>query len=322
MLNKKVSIIVPVYNVEKFIHKCVNSLRNQTYKNIEIILVEDGSPDKSGEICDVFAKEDNRIKVIHKENGGVSSARNLGLKVAKGDYVCFVDSDDWVSEVFVEKLIDGIKNSDLVVSDFYKITENNEEYQSIGFSNEEFSLDSNDKKDLNNIWKLINDGVVWNKLYKKDLITFKFDETLKLSEDYLFNLNYLKNAKNITHKKCGLYFYNLQNEQQVTKRLKHNLDIDKKIYNLADKCIKERFKNAVIQNWFNGTRLYSYVLCVLDSTKSFKDNKKSLKVLRESLDMQELISGYKGYKIREKLINGLFKMKLYLLIYWLRKIYY
>lgn len=101
-----ISVIVPVYKVEAYLKECIDSIRNQTYRNLEIILVDDGSPDKSGEMCDALAKEDPRIRVIHKENGGLSSARNAGLDVANGEYVSFVDSDDWISLDMYQRLMD------------------------------------------------------------------------------------------------------------------------------------------------------------------------------------------------------------------------
>ena len=100
-----ISVIVPVYKVEKYLHECVESIRNQTYRNLEILLVDDGSPDKSGEMCDALALEDSRIRVIHKENGGLSSARNAGLDVATGEYVSFVDSDDWITHDMYQRLL-------------------------------------------------------------------------------------------------------------------------------------------------------------------------------------------------------------------------
>lgn len=96
MMQPLISVIVPVYKVEKYLERCVTSIQNQTYTNLEIILVDDGSPDRSGELCEELAKQDSRIRVLHKENGGLSSARNAGLKIAKGQYVGFVDSDDWI----------------------------------------------------------------------------------------------------------------------------------------------------------------------------------------------------------------------------------
>ena len=108
---KKISVIIPVYKVEKYLDRCIESIVNQTYKNLEIILVDDGSPDASPEICDKWAKKDNRIKVIHKPNGGVSSARNLGIEKSTGDYITFVDSDDTIEPETYEKCIFELKNN-------------------------------------------------------------------------------------------------------------------------------------------------------------------------------------------------------------------
>lgn len=104
MESSKISIIVPVYKVEQYLERCVKSLINQTYKNIEIILVDDGSPDQCPKMCDDYASEDSRIKVIHKKNGGLSDARNAGLDAATGEFIAFVDSDDWVEIDFIETL--------------------------------------------------------------------------------------------------------------------------------------------------------------------------------------------------------------------------
>ena len=124
-MKELVSIIVPVYNLEKYIEKCVRSLLQQTYTNVEIILVDDGSRDESGEICDRLASEDSRIKVIHKENGGLSSARNCGIENATGEYIMFVDGDDFISELMVEKLYVALKDNcaDISVCCFKNIYE-------------------------------------------------------------------------------------------------------------------------------------------------------------------------------------------------------
>ena len=117
-----ISIIVPVYRTEKYLDRCVESIVNQTYKNLEIILVDDGSPDDCPKMCDEWAKKDKRIKVIHKENGGVSSARNIGIKSAKGKYIGFVDSDDYIEKEMYESLIDVLnknKNLDYIYCDIY-----------------------------------------------------------------------------------------------------------------------------------------------------------------------------------------------------------
>ena len=113
----KVSIILPIYNVEKYLNKCVDSIRNQTYRNLEIILVDDGSKDSSGKICDELSNQDSRLKVVHKKNGGLASARNSGYEVATGEYVMYIDSDDCVKEDTVKKCVDAIERdkSDVVI---------------------------------------------------------------------------------------------------------------------------------------------------------------------------------------------------------------
>ena len=109
---KKVSIIIPVYKVEKYIDQCLESVTNQTYSNLEIILVDDGSPDNCPEICEQWKRRDDRIRVIHQENQGVSSARNAALKVMTGDYIMFVDPDDWIASEMVEKLVGGVDSAE------------------------------------------------------------------------------------------------------------------------------------------------------------------------------------------------------------------
>ena len=122
-----VSVIVPVYNVEKYLRRCLESVINQTYKKLEIILVDDGSTDRSGEICDEYAKKDKRIKVIHKENGGLSSARNVGADVARGEFACYVDSDDKITKDYVSYLLGLIKeyNTDVAIATYSIVTKSN-----------------------------------------------------------------------------------------------------------------------------------------------------------------------------------------------------
>ena len=119
----KISIIVPVYNVEEYIHRCIDSILAQTFTDFELILVNDGSHDQCGKICDEYAENDSRIKVIHKKNGGLSDARNAGLEIAQGEYIGFVDSDDYIEHDMYEKLIEACKeyNSKLAMCGRYKV---------------------------------------------------------------------------------------------------------------------------------------------------------------------------------------------------------
>ena len=116
-MEKLISIIIPIYNVEKYLKKCIESVINQTYKNIEIILINDGSTDGSGKICDEYAIKDKRIKVSHNENGGVAVARNKGIKMSTGDYIVFVDSDDFISNEYCEKMLEAVlrNNADIAI---------------------------------------------------------------------------------------------------------------------------------------------------------------------------------------------------------------
>ena len=110
-MNELISVIIPVYNAEKYLNRCLDSVLNNTYKNLEVILVDDGSTDMSGRICDEYAKKDCRIRVLHKENGGTARARNTGLKIAKGDYIAFVDNDDFVHPCFYEYMLSSMESS-------------------------------------------------------------------------------------------------------------------------------------------------------------------------------------------------------------------
>ena len=118
-----VSIVVPIYKVEQYLERCVQSICNQTYPKLEIILVDDGSPDQCGELCEMYAKKDERIRVVHKENGGLSDARNEGVKYATGKYILFVDSDDYIAEDLVEKTVEvaETQNCDIVLFDYYYV---------------------------------------------------------------------------------------------------------------------------------------------------------------------------------------------------------
>ena len=193
-----ISIIVPVYKVEKYLRRCVDSIINQTYKNLEIILVDDGSPDNCPAICDEYAKKDNRIKVIHKENGGVSSARNEGLKNATGDFICFVDSDDYVDNNYVEKLLNGFSDDvDIVISMYRVIDNESRETKTHRFVDEVKTVFIDENFDF----RIMNCNCsVWGKLFKKDLLSNQlFSEKIHFGEDALFVAEMITKSKAIRH---------------------------------------------------------------------------------------------------------------------------
>ncbi|MDE6870705.1 MAG: glycosyltransferase [Bacteroidales bacterium] len=199
------SIIVPVYNVESYLHRCVDSLLGQSYKDIEIILVDDGSTDKSPAICDWYAANDPRVKVIHKENEGQSAARNDALGIAEGEYIGFVDSDDWVEVNYCEVLVSIIENSDLAICSHRILTEENK------ITDKLYGKGIVRKLDENALWQEIFcklNNAVWNKLYRKDLIQgISFPLGIFHGEDLLFNLEYINRCKTAAITDLQLYNY-------------------------------------------------------------------------------------------------------------------
>ncbi len=205
-----ISIIVPVYSVEKYLERCVKSLVVQTYQNIEIILVDDGSPDNSGKLCDELAKTDNRIRVIHKENVGVSSARNVALGQAQGKYIGFMDSDDWVEPNMFSALVQALENNkaQLVSCDLFQESENIENSYTHQETAECEVIEVKEPYyDIIAITQIA--GYLCNKLFIKELITQELDEDLAQNEDLLFVVQYLKNVNKMVHISQKLYHYQM-----------------------------------------------------------------------------------------------------------------
>lgn len=216
----KVSIIVPVYNVDKYLRRCIESIMNQTLKEIEIILVDDGSTDKSSMICDEYAKLDNRIKIIHKANGGLSDARNKGLDMVRGKYIGFVDSDDFVSIDMFNHLYNNSINADIVSCEYIKFY--SDDYRNFKKNSKKIKM-----KEFNNVEALENyfgeyhdkreiQTVVWNKIYKKELfedIRFPFG---KLYEDGYVTYKLLYKSRKIVHLYEELYYY-FQREDSLVR---------------------------------------------------------------------------------------------------------
>ncbi len=203
-----ISVIVPVFEVEKYLRECIESILNQTYTNLEIILVDDGSPDKCGEICEEYAKTDNRIIVIHQENKGLSSARNRGLDIATGDYIGFVDSDDKIAPDMFEILLNNLKqyDADISICGFYRLYEDGrciKEKQSVQgvrlLDRDEALLHLLEDKDMH--------SHVWNKLFKHDFwkdVRFPVGRNL---EDVATTYLLFDNAEKIVTCDTPLYYY-------------------------------------------------------------------------------------------------------------------
>lgn len=214
MEKELISIIVPVYKVEKYIKTCVDSIINQTYKNIEIILIDDGSPDNCPNICDEYGKIDKRIVVVHKKNGGLSDARNVGIKIARGEYVTFVDSDDYLNRNFIGDMYNAIEDSgaDISICDFIEVDEEEvDQFDHLRYTEDKDLI-------MNNIECLVNtyrprlhgmSFVTWGKMYKKALFIDNRIEfpVGKIHEDTFTTYKLLYFASLIIFKSNKLYYY-------------------------------------------------------------------------------------------------------------------
>lgn len=205
-----ISIIVPAYNNKDYIDCCINSLRKQTYKNLEVLIIDDGSDEEIGSMYDKYTKWG--IRVIHKPNGGVSSAHNIGLLEAKGEYICFVDSDEYVAAEFIEKLYNAIQkyHVDISACAYRRVTDEN--YSSLvqNKANKivEYHISADDK--WSNVLKNSHsaEGFLWNKMFAKKCIkNLQFDESFKMSEDMLFVFHALERINDIVVVDIPLYFY-------------------------------------------------------------------------------------------------------------------
>ena len=247
-----ISIIVPIYKVEKYLEKCLNSIINQTYKNIEIILIDDGSPDNCGKICDEYAKKDSRIKVIHQENKGISAARNIGIDKSIGKYLMFVDSDDYIEETMAEHLYTNLKeyNADLSVCSLYCIINNKVTRKT---KKDEIKILSNYNAIKNSYTIDTISNVPWNKLYKKELFNnIKFPEG-RIAEDLATMYLILDKCNSVVFSTKPLYYY-IRRADSITGKNSEKFHKDKlqghieKYYFIKNKYPKmiENYKYTII----------------------------------------------------------------------------
>lgn len=294
---RKISIIVPVYKVDKYLNRCVESIVNQTYKDLEIILIDDGSPDSCPVLCDEWAKRDNRIKVIHKQNAGVSAARNAGIEIATGDYIGFVDSDDYIQPQMFEKLL---KN----------ITDNKSQLAVCGLFKDELQIKADNCQcaasdaALAMLFNIIDypyfEGYVWNKLYDSEIIkvnNLRFDISLKMSEDTLFNFKYLQYADKVSILNSSEYHYVYRAMSVMNNK---NLDNDFKMIALIDYFIdhanSQEIKDCVVR-W-----AYKYWVKAVDGYVVYKEGCEYQK------HVISLLKKYKAFVLRDKYFSKVEKL--------------
>lgn len=277
-----ISVIVPVYKVEKYIHRCIDSILAQTFTDFELILVDDGSPDSCGKICDEYAEKDSRIRVIHKPNGGVSSARNAGIDAARGEYLIFVDSDDKVEKHYIEFLYYSLtkSNSDLAISSYIRVQNDNYSCHILPSFQLELNELTDDQKIL--LYKLAKYYLIYgpyNKIYKTDIIRqndLQFDETMSFGEDLFFVFSYLFNCKSISYINKPTYYYYSNSDSLLNKyredRFENSLKINgivKRFYEKFDCFIPEMQSEWAQRIFYDG---YGCVSDIYSPKRNYRAN--------------------------------------------------
>lgn len=316
---KYVTIIIPMYNSEKYILNCLNTVINQSYKNIKVLLVDDGSTDNTINVCQHFLKK-NKIKnmeILSKKNGGPSSARNYGLEHAKTDYICFVDSDDEIKSDYVEKMIK--EKNDLVIAGYIEKYYNKEIINNI----------VNKKKILNDLEfdkMLLNVPLTsyFNspccKLYKTSIIKnnkLKFDENINIGEDLKFNLLYFEKCKSITLIPDNLYYYNHININSLTSKFNENRwDIELDLFKVYMNYFKKKNNYKTFEEEINEFLLSSLTKTCYTLIKSNKENKFKINYIKKMINDKVFKNKiFSRNKISNKIAFLSIKIKSYIPIY-------
>ena len=277
---KKISIIMPVYNTGEYLHKCIQSILMQNLKEFELIIVNDGSTDNSGNICNEYAKSDSRVKVIHKKNEGVSIARNVGVEMATGEYIGFIDSDDWIEpDMYCDMYkLAATNDADIVICDAVtKYSDNSkEEIDTIGLLSTDCSLTKNDVSP--ELLTLIA-GAAWRCVYKNELIKknfLKFPVNIPISEDRVFNIYAFGYAKKVYYVKKPYYNRFIRPGSAVTGYRKNMLDCVVAARNATMKALADAWNNNIdfILEYEKQTVALTYASI---NNEFYKDSKSNIK---------------------------------------------
>lgn len=286
-----VSIIIPVYKVEHYLDRCIRSVINQTFKNLEIVIVDDGSPDSAGKVVDKWAKTDKRITVIHQKNKGLSAARNTGLDNCHGEWIAFIDSDDYVCPNYIEKMLkSALRNRvNLVISHYFEVTPDN---QILNIVHNKCGI-----YDIESFWSLYYSGkqcnttaltVVWNKLYRRKIFKdLRFEEKI-IHEDEQVIFDVIKNAKKILIISDNLYYYRTNRKGSIIFNNSNNISsystiIEERTQSFINVCLLNAAANCNANLFF--VAMHDYILNSSEKNKSsfylvLKNVKKNIKFLK------------------------------------------
>ncbi len=312
----KISIIMPVYNVEEFLSKAIESVLNQTFKDIELFVIDDGSKDNSGKICDEYAKKDKRVTAIHKENGGAPTARNAALKKAKGEYLYFIDSDDWIEKDYLEKMYELAKNNnaDLVVTGF--LMEYYQNGKTITYSTScEDAIYTNKNDFRKNAYKYFNNSFLslpWNKLFKREIVVKNniiFPDTKW--DDHHFNMFFLMDIGKVVVSSMAKYHWyrsrkgaetmiNYSDPNMFEKRIEHYEHVLKlyKHWNMLD---DEKSRDA-IDSYFIG-RVFQCIQELADNKNlTKKEVREKTKYILNHKYTKEALKNAKSLSVKFKIL--------------------
>ena len=310
------SIIVPIYNIEKYIEECINSILNQTYKEFELILVDDGSTDTSGKICDDFQKKDSRIKVIHKINGGLVSARKAGTLVAKNKYIVPIDGDDFIKKDYLKNAYDIImKNDPDMICFSYTMYYENNSFNRIIHNNLKEGLYNGDLTDIintylydeNRTWR--NKGNIlyniWAKIVKKDIYTkcqMSIDDKIKIGEDCLVTCKILKECSSMYIKNEAYYNYRQINTSMMKKFNSKNFESANLTYLELAKIFNTNNTNVFALN-----EVLDRTSDIISSVNNYKEFKK---IYMESIKKYKMFEAAKNANIAKTNLKGLISISI------------
>lgn len=314
------SVIVPIYKVEDYLSQCIESVLKQSYKNFELILVDDGSPDNSGEIADEYAKKDDRIQVIHKKNGGLSDARNKGLSVARGEYIWFLDSDDFMVNSVIDnvaKLIKDNPNVDMITCGHINLySDGSKTKVLLPNSYSDINIDRNQY-----LYKLHkSNGSYWSaskNIFKNSIIKenkLKFTKGLIGAEDCDFFMQYLRCSDNFSFLNIPVIYYRIEREGSITNTMSKEailgqLYVFKDNYNIYKECNNKEMKSFFSNKFSNTISLLDYLKNETDIDEVTKFIKENKNILKDSKGLKynlakfiwKIFGYYKGTKILRKM---------------------
>jgi glycosyltransferase involved in cell wall biosynthesis len=328
----KVSIIVPVYNGEQKLDRCIQSLIKQTLEDIEIILINDGSTDNSGEICDRYSAIDNRIVVYHIANSGVSNARNMGLDKARGKYIGFVDSDDYIDSNMYKLMYGAVVNNDIdmCIVSHYVVTSSGIYAKELFCGNKTCSSVEIKRNIIpyyfgrgeKNLLKF--GGFVWRNLYKKEIVkNIRFDESIKLMEDTIFNIEVLSNINTLITLNIPMYYYCIDDASATNKYRNDYLEqvylISQRLYDISSSgkininYIQDNLNNTIFDLVVYGLKYVKNDKCALSHKERIAYIRRLVGVLKDKKDLKK----YRIRNIKEYIFINMCRFHLYKIIYYI-----